>query len=203
MMSIIWIGMLAVGILVGASTGDPQLITGAALSASREAVQLALGLAGSIALWSGLARIAERAGVMDAIAALARPVIAPLFPDLPRRSPALSSIAMSVGANLLGLGSAATPLGLRAMRQMWEAGGQTDTATDPMCTFLAITASSVTLVPSTVVALRAQLGSASPAEVIGTTIFATCCSTGVAILLDAAARHSARRRRGRQVRRGG
>jgi spore maturation protein A len=205
-MSIIWLLMLASGAIVAIIVKGPASVTSIALSSTREAVQLCIGLAGSIALWSGIAKIAEESGLMSRLADLMQPIIAPLFPGISPRSHAIGYMATSMAANLLGLGSAATPFGLRAMEELsaedkrhsgkasLRLPAQHQEATDAMCTFVIITASSLTLVPTTVLSLRAELGSADPGSIIGATIIATSCSTGAAIILD---RLLSRRRRRR------
>lgn len=202
MMNTVWLVLITAGILVSAFSGNPEKITATALSSSREAISLALGLAGAISLWSGLSKIAERSGLMDIVSRGARPLIAPLFPAVPRDSPALSAIAMSMSANILGLGAAATPLGLKAIKELKAISKDGDTASDSMCTFLVITSSSLTLAPSTIISLRAELGSASPGMIVGTILVATTCSTAMAISLDMAFRklgqYRTRRRRRRR-----
>ncbi len=193
MMSVVWIAMLATGIIWGAVSHGPASVTVTAISSAREAVQLSLALAGSIGLWSGIARIAEQCGLTRTLAVKIRPLIGPLFPGLSPKSRALPLVAFSMAANLLGLGMAATPLGLRAMQQLAAEGKARDEPTDAMCTFAIVTASSLTLVPTTVISLRAEMGSADPAAVIGATIIATACSTAAAVVLDIVFRKRGRR----------
>ena len=147
-------------------------------------MQLCLALAGSIGLWSGMAQIAQQSGLTNALASAIRPLIGPLFPELGPKSKSLPLIAASMAANLLGLGMAATPLGLAAMQQLASESRTPAEPTDAMCTFIIITASSLTLVPTTIISLRAEMGSTDPAAVIGATIAATACSTLAAVILD-------------------
>lgn len=196
MINLIWVVMIGLGVGVAAATGKMDAMTPAIMESTKEATKLAIALTGSLALWSGLMKIAEESRATEHIARLLRPIVRRLFPEIPEGHPAAGSIIMSMSANLLGLGNAATPLGLRAMRQMQELNDDPETATDSMCTFLAITTSSITLVPTTIIALRASLGAANPADIMAPTLIATTCSTAAAITFDriakAAARHPMR-----------
>lgn len=194
-MGIIWVAMLAAGTIWSAVARGPQNVTTMAISSAKEAVQLCLALAGSIGLWSGIAQIAQQSGLTDALASAIRPLVGPLFPELRPTSRSLPLIAASMAANLLGLGMAATPLGLAAMQQLASESRTQAEPTDAMCTFVIITASSLTLVPTTIISLRAEMGSTDPAAVIGATIVATSCSTAAAVILDFAFRKRGLRRR--------
>ena len=188
MMGIIWVAMLATGTIWSAAVHGPASIATTAISSAKEAVQLCLALAGSIGLWSGIAQIAQQSGLTSALASAIRPLIGPLFPELGPKSKSLPLIAASMAANLLGLGMAATPLGLAAMQQLASESRTQAEPTDAMCTFIIITASSLTLVPTTIISLRAEMGSTDPAAVIGATIVATACSTAAAMIFDFAFR---------------
>jgi len=184
MMGIIWVAMLATGTIWSAVAHGPAGVAATAISSAKEAVQLCLALAGSIGLWSGIAQIAQQSGLTNALASAIRPLVSPLFPELGPRSRSLPLIAASMASNLLGLGMAATPLGLAAMQQLASESRTSAEPTDAMCTFIIITASSLTLVPTTIISLRAEMGSTDPAAVIGATTIATACSTAVAVILD-------------------
>jgi len=184
MMGIIWVAMLATGTIWSAVVRGPACVATTAISSAKEAVQLCLALAGSIGLWSGISQIAQQSGLTDALASAIRPLIGPLFPELGPKSRSLPLIAASMAANLLGLGMAATPLGLAAMQQLASESRTPAEPTDAMCTFIIITASSLTLVPTTIISLRAEMGSTDPTAVIGATIVATACSTIAAVILD-------------------
>jgi spore maturation protein A len=184
MMGIIWVAMLATGTIWSAVVHGPAGVVGTAVSSAKEAVQLCLALAGSIGLWSGIAQIAQQSGLTDALASAIRPLVGPLFPELGPKSRSLPLIAASMAANLLGLGMAATPLGLAAMQQLASESRTPAEPTDAMCTFIIVTASSLTLVPTTIISLRAEMGSTDPAAVVGATIAATACSTLAAVILD-------------------
>jgi spore maturation protein A len=146
------------------------------------AVELAIGLIGIMALWLGIMKIAEQAGLIAKIAAFIKPVMTKLFPDVPPEHPAMGAMIMNISANILGLANAATPLGLKAMEELNKLNKKLGTATDAMCTFLVINTSNVQLIPATVVAIRAAAGSTSPTEIIGPVIAATTISTVVGVI---------------------
>ncbi len=170
---------MAVGVIAGAITGRIDEVTEAAISMAKTAVEISIGLIGIMALWLGVMKIAEESGLIRAIARLLRPITIRLFPDVPPDHPAIGSIVLNMAANILGLGNAATPLGLKAMEELQELNPRKDTATNAMCTFLAINTSSVQLIlPATVVALMGTVSN----QIFITTIIATSVSTIVAIL---------------------
>ncbi|MBN1595538.1 hypothetical protein JW933_06395 [candidate division FCPU426 bacterium] len=156
-------------------------ISKAAFTSATTAVELSLGLIGAMSLFLGLMRVAQDAGLVQALARLLRPLFRFLFPSVPQDHPALGAIALNLGANMLGLGDAATPMGLKAMQELQTLNPSQDTATDAMCTFLALNSSSVQLVPAVVIGLRAAAGSQNPSEIILAAILATSCSTLVAV----------------------
>jgi spore maturation protein A len=172
------------GILVAAINGRIDVITGAAMTSAGNAVQRAISLIGVVSLWLGIARVAEKSGLIDMMSRVIAPVFRWLFPSIPKGHPALGCILMNLSANMLGFGNAATPFGLKAMKELQSLNDRPDTATDAMCTFLAINTSSVTLVPATIIALRASAGSNNPTDIILSILFATTCSTFVAITVD-------------------
>ncbi|MCL1917914.1 MAG: spore maturation protein [Peptococcaceae bacterium] len=184
MLNAIWVFMLCIGILVAALTGNIGAVTSSALNAAELGVKTGIQLIGVISLWMGLMRLAERAGIVSVIAKVFRPLISPLFPDLKRDSPAWGSIVMNLCANILGLGNAATPFGLKAMQELQQENPHPDTASRSMITFLALNTSCITLVPATIIGIRIAAGSQQPTEIIGTTLFATTCAMFCAILAD-------------------
>jgi spore maturation protein SpmA len=163
-------------------TAPMQLLATGMVDAATGAVTLAIGLVGVMALFLGLMKIAEAGGLLTIIARLVRPLMVRLFPDVPPDHPAMGAMIMNMSANALGLGNAATPFGIRAMQELDKLNPEKGTATDSMVLFLAINTSSVTLLPTGVIALRAAAGSADPAGILPTTLFATLLSTTVAIL---------------------
>jgi spore maturation protein SpmA len=159
-----------------------QALTTGLIDSAKSAVELVLGLIGVMAFFLGLMKVAERGGLMLAMARLIKPLMVRLFPEVPAEHPAMGAMIMNFSANLLGLGNAATPFGLRAMQALDQLNPHKGTASNSMALFLAINTSSITLLPTGVVALRASMGSADPAAIIPTTLFATICSTTAAIL---------------------
>lgn len=159
-----------------------QALTAGLIDSAKSAVELVLGLIGVMAFFLGLMKVAERGGLMLALARLIKPLMVRLFPEVPANHPAMGAMIMNFAANLLGLGNAATPFGLRAMQALDGLNPHKGTATNSMALFLAINTSSITLLPTGVVALRASMGSVDPAAIIPTTLFATICSTTAAIL---------------------
>ncbi len=177
MLNYIWFGLILLAVLIGGTTGKIQAVTQGAFDSAKFAVELAIFLIGTMALWLGIMRLADKAGAITALARGLRPLLRRLFPDVPPEHPAMGSMVMNMAANMLGLGNAATPLGLRAMTELEKLNPRPGTATNAMCTFLAINTSSVQLVPATAVALLAGAGSVRPSAIIGTALLATTCSS--------------------------
>ncbi|MFM7751170.1 MAG: nucleoside recognition domain-containing protein, partial [Opitutaceae bacterium] len=149
MLNGLWLGMVVVAVLVGAAAGRLREVTdGAFAMADLAVMKIALPLAGVMALWLGLMRLAERSGLVQVIAGGLRPVLRRLFPEVPENHPAMGAMVMNLAANMLGLANAATPLGLRAMRHLEALNPRPGTATNAMCTFLAINTSSIQLIPA-------------------------------------------------------
>ena len=180
-MGAVWFFLLAVALLVAAVNGKVSAFTTGALEGAANAVTLAIGLVGAMALWLGLLKIAEESGLVGVIARLVRPVLRRLFPEIPPDHPAISAMTLNIGANALGLGNAATPLGIKAMEELQTLNPRKDVATDAMVLFLAINTSSVQLIPATVVALRASAGAPVPTDVVGPALLTTLISTVVGI----------------------
>ena len=157
-------------------------MTEAATNGAKTAVTVCLGLIGVMVLWLGMLNIAKDAGMVDALARLLRPFMRWLFPEVPDGHPAQGAMLMNISANMLGMGNAATPLGLKAMQELQTLNPTKDTATNAMATFLAMNTSSVTLLPMTLIALRVSEGSSSPASPLFGVILATFFSTFVAII---------------------
>ena len=156
-------------------------VTSAALSAAATAVEIAIGLIGIMALWLGVMKVAEAAGLTKVIARVVRPVTKRLFPTIPSDHPAISAMIMNIAANMLGLSNAATPLGLKAMEELDELNPNKGEATDDMCTFLVINTSAITMIPATAIAIRASMGSANPQMIIIPSILAATCATIVGL----------------------
>ncbi|MGB9804521.1 nucleoside recognition domain-containing protein [Desulfofundulus sp.] len=185
MVNYIWLGMIVFGILVAGANGHVEVVTRAALEGADKAVKTSLNLIAIISFWLGIMKLAEAAGLVRALARLVRPVTRFLFPDVPANHPAMGAIIMNLSANILGLGNAATPMGLIAMQELQKLNkGDPRTATSAMCTFLALNTSCITLIPTTIIGIRVMYGSTDPTAIVGTTIFATTCGMTVAIIVD-------------------
>lgn len=179
MLNYIWFGMIIISIIAGMATGNINAVTEAAFSSAKLAVELAIGLIGVMAMWLGIMQVADKAGLVAKLARGIRPLARWLFPEIPDGHPALGSIVMNMSANILGLGNAATPMGLKAMKELQEINPEGDVATNAMVTFLAINTSSVqVLLPATVVGLMG----ASTGQLFIPTLLATSVSTAVAII---------------------
>ncbi len=181
MLNYIWLALIVLAVTIGGWNDKLKEVTDGAFDGAKTAVTIALGLIGLMALWLGLMRLAERCGLVQRIARGLRPVMRRLFPDVPPDHPAMGSMLMNMAANMLGLGNAATPLGLRAMRDLESLNPRPGVASNAMCTFLAINTSSVQLIPVTAIALLAAAGSQNPSAIVGTALMATICSTAVGI----------------------
>lgn len=184
MINVIWLSLLVVGITVGAVTGNVNGITRGILKGAENGVSVSLGLVSILVFWLGLMKIAEDAGMIHILAKVLRPVARLLYPSVPSDHPAMGSILANMSANILGLGNAATPLGLKAMKELQDLNLNPRVASDAMCTLLAINTASLTVIPATVIALRLQYGSSNPTAIVGGTIIATLLATTVAVLLD-------------------
>lgn len=182
MMNYVWLGLVAIAFIVGALKGNIDAVTKGALDSASTAVNIALGLIGIMTMWLGIMKIAQDAGLVRVLARAIKPISKRLFPDIPPEHPAIGAILLNVSANWLGLSNAATPMGLKAMEELQSLNDKKDTASDAMITFLALNTGSITLIPMTVIAVRASMGSANPTEIIGTTIFASTMATIFGVL---------------------
>jgi spore maturation protein SpmA len=183
MLNWIWLGFILVAVFVGGWNGKfPQMTSGAFETAESAVMKIALPLVGLMAIWLGIMRLAERSGLVQLIARALQPLMRRLFPDVPRDHPAMGAMVMNMAANMLGLGNAATPLGLRAMAHLERLNPVPGTATNAMCTFLAVNTASIQLVPTTAISLLAVAGSKNPTAIVLTAFLATCCAafSGVA-----------------------
>lgn len=184
MVNYVWLFMVVFGILVAGAQGHIEVVTKAALDGAQVAVKTSLSLIAIITFWLGIMKLAEAAGLVQGLARLVRPLTSFLFPSVPKDHPAMGAIVMNLSANILGLGNAATPMGLIAMQELQKLNKQKDTASEAMCTFLAINTGCITIIPTTIIGIRVLYGSQDPTEIVGTTIFATLCGMTVAILAD-------------------
>ncbi|PKR85956.1 nucleoside recognition domain-containing protein [Heyndrickxia camelliae] len=184
MVNYIWIGMTIIGLIFAAVNGKMKAVNEAIFHSANEAVTLCIGLISILVFWLGIMRIAQESGLLDKLSRLFHPIIKKLFPEVPEDHPALGYIVSNIMANMFGLGNAATPLGIKAMEQLKELNGGKPVASRSMITFLALNTSGLTLVPTTVIAIRMNYRSASPTEIVGPTLIATFIATIAAILID-------------------
>ncbi len=191
MMSYLWGGMIIIGIITAAFTGKLDAVTDAALQSAQDAVTLCITMMGVMSMWVGLMEIAKEAGIVDRLSRFIGPVLHFLFPEVPRGSKAEEYISLNVIANVLGLGWAATPAGLSAMKELdglrQKQGLPGGVATNAMCNFLIVNISSLQLIPVNLIAYRSSYGSENPAGIIAPAIVATAFSTLVAIVFIAIA----------------
>ncbi|GGD69524.1 nucleoside recognition domain-containing protein [Paenibacillus nasutitermitis] len=184
MVNWIWLFFIAVSFVAAVINGRMEALTEAAFEGAKSGVTVSFGLISVMVLWLGIMRIAEDAGLLRKMASLLQPIVRFLFPDVPKGHPALGYIMSNMSANILGLGNAATPMGIKAMQELQKLNPDKETATPAMCTLLALNTSSITLVPTTLIAIRMTYGSAHPAEIVGTTLAATLVATAAAIAAD-------------------
>ncbi len=184
MVNYIWLFFIVCGFVVGAINGRMEQVTEAAFEGAKTGVSVCIGLISVLVFWLGMMKIAEQAGLLQKLGALLRPAIQLLFPSIPKDHPALGYIISNMSANILGLGNAATPMGIKAMQELQKLNPDKHTATPDMCTLLALNTSSVTIIPTTLIAIRMNFDSANPAEIVGTTLIATIIATAAAIMAD-------------------
>ncbi|MGP4060137.1 nucleoside recognition domain-containing protein [Halobacillus sp. H74] len=183
MVNLIWALLAVIGIIYAAFNGTMEEVNKAIFETLDEAIMITLSLGGVLIFWLGLMKIAEEAGLLKGLAKIFRPVVKRIFPDIPENHPALGYILSNMTANMFGLGNAATPMGLKAMKELKNLSGS-DHASRSMITLLAINTSSLTLIPTTVIAIRMKYGAVDPTSIVGATILATLISTCAALLID-------------------
>jgi spore maturation protein SpmA len=181
MLNYIWLALILLGVVIGGFSHRMKEVADGAVSGAGSAVTLAIGLIGIMALWLGVMRLAERSGLVQALARVLQPVMRRLFPDVPPEHPAMGSMVLNMAANMLGLSNAATPLGLRAMRDLETLNRVPGTATNAMCMFLTLNTGSVQLIPITAIAVLAANGSQNPAAIIGTALLASIVVSAIGI----------------------
>ncbi|WP_425061115.1 nucleoside recognition domain-containing protein [Sporomusa carbonis] len=184
MINLIWLILMAGGILYAGINGRIEVVTQSAINAAKSAVELAINLIGVMCLWLGIMKIAELSGIIKVISYTLSPIIGLLFPRVPRNHPAMGAIIMTISANMLGLGNAVTPLGIKAMQELQTINPKKDTATPAMCTLLALCTTGFTLVPATIIALRSAAGSVNPTEIVGSTLLVSLLSTILVLIMD-------------------
>lgn len=181
MMNYIWGGMILLSLVISVFTGQVEETAAAAVSGAAEAVETCIALLGIMCLWTGLAKIGEKAGLVRMLAKVLRPLTRLMFPKLDKDAPALGSIVMNMVANLFGMGNAATPLGLKAMQELDVVNHHRQTASNAMCMFVVLNTASIQLIPTTVISLRQTYGSAAPAEILMPVWISSVCALTVGI----------------------
>jgi spore maturation protein A len=184
MINLIWLLLIVTGVGYAAFSGRIELITAAAISAAEGAVILSFKLIGVMCFWLGMMKIAEKAGIIRYVSQMLSPLIRLIFPSIPREHPAMGAIIMTLSANFMGLGNAVTPLGIKAMQELQKLNHSRDTASEAMCTLLALCTTGFTLIPATIIALRSAAGSINPGETIGATILVSSTATVIVIIAD-------------------
>jgi spore maturation protein A len=184
MVNYIWVFMTVVGFIFALVNGTMMEVNKAIFDGAKEAVTLCIGLISVLVFWLGIMRIAEESGLLERLSKLFRPLVKRLFPEVPVSHPAMGYILSNMISNMFGLGNAATPLGIKAMEELKKLNGGKDSASRSMVTFLAINTASITIIPTTVIAIRMNYHSASPTEIVVPTIIATIISALGAILID-------------------
>ena len=186
----IWIAFFVIAFVVGLCklifTGDLGIFTemmNATFAAAKTGFEISLGLTGVLSLWLGFMKIGEKGGIVDFLARIGVPIFSRLFPDIPKGHPATGSIFMNIAANMLNLDNAATPLGLKAMKEMQELNPDKNTASNSMIMFIVLNASGLTIIPITIMVYRAQMGAANPADIFIPLMIATLVATLVAVIV--------------------
>jgi spore maturation protein A len=182
MLNYIWFGLMAISLVVAAFKGTADAVTAGAVESAATAVQIAIGLVGIMALWLGVMRIAEAAGLVTLLGRALRPIVRWLFPEVPASHPAAGSLVLAIAANMLGLNNAATPLGIKAMEELQTLNADRDSASNAQVTFMAITTSGVQLIPATMIGVLAAAGSVVPTAIIAPSLIATGIGTAAAVM---------------------
>ncbi len=188
MLSYLWGFMIVIGIIVGVFNGNIGEVGNAAINSSKEAVTLSISMIGIMAMWTGMIQVAKKSGLVASFTKGLRPIIRILFPDIPKDHVVNEYIASNMIANILGLGWAATPMGLMSMRELKKLNANSEKASCDMCTLLIINISSLQLIPLNIIAYRSQYGSVNPTEILMAGIIATIISTFAGVIFATAAR---------------
>ncbi len=166
MINKIWFFMIAFGVIFAATNGKMELLNKEIFNSLKSSLELILGLLGSMMLWCGVLKVAEKAGLVKRIGIIISPIIEFIFKDIPDKSNAVGAIIMNITSNMLGLGNAATPAGLKAMAELQTLNSKKDIASNAMCRFLVINSAPICIIPSTVISIRAALGSNNSGAII-------------------------------------
>lgn len=183
MLNYIWFGMIIISIIISFFNGNLDTVTKAIIDSSKSAIEMSIELLGIMCMWLGIMKIAEKAGMIEKISSMVRPLTSIIFSKVPSNHPAMGSMIMNIVANLMGLGNAATPLGLKAIGELQRLNPKKDTATDSMCMFLIINTCSIQLIPATLIAIRSAAGSQNPTSVITSIWISSFCAASIGIIL--------------------
>lgn len=183
MLNYIWSGLIIVSVICSVILGNTQNLSQSVIESGASSIELLLTMAGIMCLWSGIMKIAVESGLTGVFAKIFAPLLRPLFPNLKKDSEAFSSITMNISANLLGLGNAATPFGLKAMEQLHELNGKSDAASNEMVIFVVMNTASLQLLPTTLATLRQSYGSSAPFEIIVPVWISSACALAVALII--------------------
>lgn len=184
MVNLIWLLFIVCGFVYSALNGNIDEMSAAVFEGATTGVSVCIGLISVMVFWLGMMKIAEKAGLLQLIGKWLRPVVRFIFPGIPKDHPAIGYIVSNMSANILGLGNAATPMGIKAMEQLQTLNPHKDRASPEMCTLLAINTASITLIPTTLIAIRMNFNSANATEIVGTTLIATSIATVAALVFD-------------------
>ncbi len=182
MLNYIWFALMAAALVVAAFKGTAAEVTDGAINSAKTAVEISIGLVGIMALWLGIMKIAEKAGLIALLARAIAPITRLIFPDVPKDHPAMGAMIMNISANMLGLSNAATPLGIKAMEELQTINTEKETASNAMVMFMAINTAAIQLIPATTIAVMAAAGSREPSVIIGSTLLATTVGSIAAVV---------------------
>ncbi|WP_232696276.1 nucleoside recognition domain-containing protein [Brevibacillus daliensis] len=184
MLNVIWLFMIVISIIVAAINGRMETVSQAVFDGAKTGLTVSFGLLSVLIFWMGLMKIAEKSGLLHLVSIALGPIVQRLFPDIPKGHPAIGYIMSNISANILGLGNAATPMGLKAMEELQKLNPDKERASPAMCTLLAINTASITLIPTTMIAIRLQYGSSNAFEIVSSTLLASSIATLFALMLD-------------------
>lgn len=182
-MNKIWGHIIAISIIIGIITGKIDLITTCIFDSGKATIETCINILGIIAIWSGLMKIAEKTGLLLKLQKIVYPLVHAIFPNIHKNSKAISSIAMNVGANIIGLGNVATPLGIKAMGELQEENPNKNRLSKSMMTLLVLNMASIQLIPTTVIALRSSYGSENPVQIVMPTLIGSLISATIGVLI--------------------
>lgn len=184
MINIVWFVLISIGVIIAALTGKTALISSSIFTSASKAIEFSIGLAGIIAFWSGMLKIAEEAQLTQTIAQICQPLLSRLFPEIPSGHKVLGLISLTITANLFGLGNVATPLGLKTMTELQTLNPNHDQASNAICTFMALVFGGISLLPSTLISIRAQTGSDNPALIMSPVFIVSLIGTFIILIIN-------------------